>query len=315
MILIDGSPFSWLGDGGERFDLLGALDDATGQILSLAFRPHEDLHGYALVLRDTFATHGLPERVYGDRTSVFERNDPHWTTEEQLQGRQDPTPLRQALEELDITYIAALSPQAKGRIERLWQTLQDRLVVELRLRRIPTREEASAFLPDFIADFNRRFALPPRESSPAWRRPPRELDLVLSCRYHRTVANDNTVRLEERTVHVPPGPGKRSYAQCRVELRELLDGRLLVLHHDQRIAEQAPPPGFPGLKPRHRRKERSSPNPDALRAPRINDRPPPPPKTPPASAAKPNPTRPQRPGPDHPWRRFRYPNPAPQTAR
>lgn len=312
MMLVDGSPFSWLKDGGEVFDLVGAMDDATGQILSLTFRPHEDLHGYGLVLRETFTTQGLPERVYGDRTSVFERNDAHWTIEEQLQGRQHPTHLRQALEELDITYIAALSPQAKGRIERLWQTLQDRLVVELRLRAIPTRDQAGAFLPEFIADFNRRYAVPARETRSAWRRAPRELDLILSCRYPRTVANDNTVSLEERLVHVPPGPGRRSYAQCRVELRELLDGRLLVLHHGQCIAEQRPPSDFLALKPRRRHPSRLAPKTDAHRSPRINDRPPPRPGTQAATAAKPKSTRPQRPGSDHPWR-LRYSNTPPST--
>src|SRR3990172_2558130 len=278
MVLVDGSPFAWLGDGGERFDLLGALDDATGQILSLAFRPHEDLHGYALVLRETFTAHGLPERIYGDRSGVFERHDAHWTIEEELQGRQHPTQLRQAVEDLGISYIAALSPQAKGRIERLWQTLQDRLVVELRLHRIPSREEAGAFLPEFVADFNRRFALPAREAQTAWRRPPRELDRILGCRYTRTAAHDNTVRLEERTVHVPPGPGRRSYAQCRVELRELLDGRLLVLYHDQIIARQAPPADWHALKPRSRHRDRLPRKTNPHTSPRINDRPPPPPR-------------------------------------
>jgi transposase len=315
MILVDGSPFAWLGHGTERFDLLGAMDDATGQILSLAFRPHEDLHGYALILHETFTTHGLPERIYGDRSGVFERHDTHWTIDEELQGRRQPTQLRQVIEDLDVEYIAALSPQAKGRIERLWQTLQDRLVVELRLRRIPSREEAAAFLPEFIADFNHRFALPARESHAAWRRPPRELDRILCCRYTRTVANDNTARLEERTVHVPPGPARRSYAQCRVELRELLDGRLLVLYHEQIIARQAPPHDWHGLKPRARHNRRRAPRTDAHTTPRTNDRPPPPPRRTPTQAPKGTSTRPGRPDPDHPWRHTRYSTNAPPTVR
>jgi hypothetical protein len=309
MILVDGSPFSWLQDGRDRIDLVGALDDATGQILSLVFRPHEDLHGYGLVLRHTFTAYGLPERVYGDRTSVFERNDKNWTVEEQLQGRQQPTPLRRALEELSITYIPALSPQAKGRIERLWQTLQDRLVVELRLRKIHTLQRASAFLPEFMTDYNRRFAIPPRDTESAWRRPPRQLDRILSCRYQRTVANDNTVRLVERLVHVPPGPAKRSYALCRVELRELLDGRLLVFHQGLLIASQARPTGFKALKPRTRN---STLRQDILTAPKTNDREPVHAGTRAHAAGKPKSAQPSRPARNHPWRQYPHLNPTPE---
>src|SRR5207245_8305550 len=131
------------------------------------------------------------------------------------------------------------SPQAKGRVERLWQTLQDRLVSELRLRHIATLEAANAFLPAFLADHNRRFARPPARPQPAWRRPPRDLALQLACRYHRRVAHDNTVRLALRCVQLPPGPGRRSWTGQQVELRELLDGRLVVLH-DGRVLTSAP---------------------------------------------------------------------------
>lgn len=311
MILVDGSPFRWFRDD-EQVDLVGALDDATGNILSLVFRPHEDLHGYGLVLRETFTTFGLPECVYGDRTSVFERNDKNWTVEEELQGRQEPTPMRRALEELGITYIPALSPQAKGRIERLWQTLQDRLVVELRLRKIDTLPGATAFLPEFIANYNPHFAVAPRDRESAWRRPPRELDLVLTCRYHRIVANDNTVRLEERLVHVLPGPGKRSYARCRVELRELLDGRLLVFHQGRIIAAQPAPAGFKALKPRARR---SGPRGDLLTAPRTNDRHPAHTQTGVPKAVKAKSAHPWRPGRNHPWRQYPHPKPVPEPVR
>jgi hypothetical protein len=146
------------------------------------------------------------------------------------------------LADLGIGYIRARSPQAKGRIERLWGTLQDRLTAELRLHGITTREAANAFLPLFIADYNRRFARAPADPTPAWRRPPRDLPLLLSCRYTRTVAQDNTVRLGPRWLQLPPGPGGRSYAGRRVELRECLDGRLVALHAGRVLATQ-PSPG------------------------------------------------------------------------
>src|SRR5204862_362577 len=116
------------------------------------------------------------------------------------------------LHALAIGFIPAGSPQAKGRIERLWQTLQDRLVSELRLHGIATPEAANAFLPAFRADHNRRFARPPARPRPAWRPPPRELPLLLGCRYARRVAADNTVRLGLRGLQLPPGPRRRSWA-------------------------------------------------------------------------------------------------------
>ena len=111
-----------------------------------------------------------------------------------------------------IGYIGAHSPQAKGRIERLWETLQDRLVAELRLRRIQTVDAAEAYLPTYLVDHNRRFAQPPAAPAAAWRRPPRDLADRLSCRYTRRVDHDNTVRLGSRLVQIPRGPHGRSYA-------------------------------------------------------------------------------------------------------
>jgi transposase len=242
LVLLDGSPAAWLEERGPTMTLHGALDDASGEVLALHFRPTEDLHGYAVVLETVFTTRGLPVACYGDGTTILVRSDPHWSLEEELRGVQDPTHLGRVLVELGIGYIRARSPQAKGRIERLWRTLQDRLIAELRLRGITTPAAANTFLPLFIADYNRRFARPPADPTPAWRRPPRDLALVLSCRYTRTVAHDNTVRLGPRWLQLPPGPGGRSYAGRRIEVRECLDGRLVALNDDRVLAAQ-PSPG------------------------------------------------------------------------
>ena len=155
LVLVDGSQFDWLGTGTPRF-LLGAIDDATSTLLALHFRPAEDLHGYLTLLGQLGARHGLPVTLYGDRLGVFVRNDAHWSLEEELQGAQHPTHFGQVLQDLSIGYIAAHSPQAKGRVERLWETLQDRLVAELRLHGIQTVAAAEAFLPTYLADHNRR---------------------------------------------------------------------------------------------------------------------------------------------------------------
>jgi transposase len=235
LVLVDGSPFDWLGTGTPML-LLGAIDDATSTVLALHFRPAEDLHGYLTLLGQLAARHGLPVTLYGDRLGVFVRNDTHWTLEEELQGAQHPTQFGQILRDLGIGYIAAHSPQAKGRIERLWETLQDRLVAELRLHGITTVAAAEAYLLTYLADHNRRFTQPPVELVAAWRRPPRDLAERLSCRYTRRVARDNTVRLGPRLIQIPRGPHGRSYAGCRVELRECLDGRLLVDYQGTRLA-------------------------------------------------------------------------------
>src|SRR5919197_5777806 len=121
LILLDGSECDWLGTG-TCPSLLGAIDDATGSIGALTFRPEEDLHGYLRLLQQLATRHGLPINLYGDRLGVFVRNDAHWSLEEQLQGAQHPTQFGQILRDLGVGYIAAGSPQAKGRIERLWGT-------------------------------------------------------------------------------------------------------------------------------------------------------------------------------------------------
>jgi len=242
LLQLDGSPFAWLEGRGPRMTLLGAIDDATSEVVALHFRPTEDLHGYATLLHQVFTTHGVPVALYGDGVNILVRTDRHWTMAEQLAGTQAPTHLGRVLQELGIGYVQARSPQGKGRIERLWATLQDRLVSELRLRGIATRAAANAFLPEFLADFNRRFARPPAQPQAVWRRPPRDLALVLSCRYTRTVARDNTLCLGPRVVQIPRGAHGRSYAGRRVEVRELLDGRLVVLA-DRQLLARLPSPG------------------------------------------------------------------------
>jgi transposase len=287
LVQIDGSPFAWLEDRGPQLMLLGAIDDATSEILALHFRPTEDLHGYLTLFRQLFTEHGLPLAVYGDRLNILVRNDPHWSLEEQLAGRQYPTHCGRMLQDLGVGYIAAHSPQAKGRIERLWATLQDRLVSELRLRRIASTAAAEAYLPEFITAFNRRFGTAPAASEAAWRRPPRDLAVFLGCRYRRVVARDNTAQLGPRWVQLP---GRRSYAGVPVEIRELLDGRLVVLRANVLLAA-APSPGVGFiLKPRR------SPSADR-RPPRATRRPPPqrrPRLTPKTHTGR-------HPLPSHPW--------------
>jgi len=300
LVQLDASPFAWLEDRGPALTLHGAIDDATGTGLALVFRPTEDLHGYATLLQQLCTTYGRPLALYGDRFGVFVRNDAHWTLEEQLRGTQDPTHFGRILQELGIGFIAAHSPQAKGRIERFWQTLQDRLVSELRLRGISTMEAANAFLPAFLADLTPRFARAPADPTAAWRPAPRDLAAVLSCRYTRTVAHDNTVRLGPRWVQLPR---RRAYTGRHVELRECLDGRLLVFTDGQCLATQPAPDADFVLRPR---RGPSSDRRQRLRASQSRvaegGRYPPTPRKPPLSSRTPAPVAARKPSPAHPWR-------------
>lgn len=301
MVLIDGSPFRWLGAAQPECCLVGTVDDATGHILALELRAEEDLHGYTTVLQDQLLHHGVCWVLYGDHTSIAVRNDDCWTVEEELAGRQLPPQFGRMLEELGIRYIAAGSPEAKGRIERLWRTLQDRLAAELALHGITTREAARAYLPHFIAAYNRRFGRAPRNATAAWRRAPRELDRILACRYPRVVNRDDTVAFFGERIQLPAGPHGRSHHRARVEVRELLDGRRFVLL-EGRVLVTCPAPAGPfTLMPRDGARARLHNGP---RVPRPSDaqllaRAPTPP---PAPAPPPNRPRP-RPRSDHPWNR------------
>ena len=175
-----------------------------------------------------------------DRHGIFRRNDDHWTVQEQLAGEQTPTQVTQALLALGVKPIFALSPQAKGRVERLFNTLQDRLVQELRLARITSPDQATLFVNgSFRTDFNARFAKPARETQAAWRSLPEEVDVerICSFRYEATVGNDNAVRLSGTILDIPAGPRRRGYARARVEIRQLLDGRWRVYCKNELLLE------------------------------------------------------------------------------
>ena len=240
MILWDGSRHDWLEGRGPLLCLIGAIDDATSDMLPGAhFVEQECAEGYLRVLQTIAQEKGLPWSAYMDRHGSLKRNDNFWTLEEELRGKQDPTQVLRALELLGIEVIYALSPQAKGRIERLWGTAQDRLASELRLANAKTVEEANAVLVRYTSDHNRRFAVPPLDSESAWRPVRKGLDLERTCsfRYEATVSNDNAVRLAGAPViDIAPGRTGRSFAKARVEVRQLLDGSWRVYLGDMIIA-------------------------------------------------------------------------------
>ena len=238
MALADASRDDWLEGRGPRLTLLGYQDDATGTMLAGRFQlEHEDTVGYLRQLRSMVESWGIPLSLYRDQHGTFQRNDPHWTLEEQLAGRQSPTQLGRVLEELGIQSIRALSPQAKGRIERLWKTFQDRLKSELRQAGASHLEQANRVLERFIPDYNQRFGMPARESANDFRPLSKKLnwDRLFSLKYERVVGKDHVIAFGARSIQLPAKAGQWGYAGARVELSHQLNGELVIWQGDQRI--------------------------------------------------------------------------------
>lgn len=253
---LDGSPFAWFGPTQPACSLLGAIDDATGAVLAGTFRAQEDAAGYLRLLHTLGRTVGLPAAVYTDGHGIFVRHDAHWTLAEELRGVQDPTQVGRALQTLGIHHIVADSPQAKGRIERLWNTFQDRLVVELALAGITTPAAGDVFLATtFLPAFTAQFGVPPAVAASAYQPVPRTVDLDRTCAFHytRQVALDNTVRVEDVVLQLGPGPHRRSYARAQADVVQCLDGSWRVYVGDRLLTTTPAPPDPGQLRARKRR--------------------------------------------------------------
>jgi transposase len=241
MMLWDGSPHCWFGPDLPACCLMAGMDDATGQILGLYFCEHECSHAYLTLLRQVVKRWGVPCSVYQDKHGSLKRNDDWWSLEEELAGEQEPTQVGMALRDLGIESIFANSPQAKGRVEKLFETLQDRLVAQMDLLGIKDIDAANAYLKDvFIDEFNKQFAVKAPEEH-RWRRLHSSVDLdkICSFRYSAKVANDNAVRFCGMVFDIEPGPCGRSYAGIQADLRQMLDGSWRIYNGDELIAEAA----------------------------------------------------------------------------
>ena len=217
--------------------MLIAVDDATGTVVDALLCEKEDARSYFLLIRGLLQRCGIPVALYTDRHGVFRH-----TPGSGLPGM--PTQFSRAMEELGIQMIFALSPQAKGRVERAAGTFQDRLVTELRVSGAGSIGEANSVLEQFLPRFNRRFRVPPQHPEPAFRPLDPELCLeqTLCFKHRRKVAKDNTVRFQLHTLQLLPGRERPSYAGAAVEVLEGLDGRLSVRHEGRIIATQEAPP-------------------------------------------------------------------------
>ena len=295
LLQIDASRDDWLEGRGPYLSLVGAIDDATGKVPCALFRAEEDAQGYTLLLWHIVENEGIPEVLYHDGHGIFvrSRKEPE-TLEEQLAGRRKPTQFGRMMDELSIISITSLSPQARGRIERLWGTFQDRLKSELRIAGARTKEEANRVLWHFLARFNERFAVAAREPGLAYRPVPDGFnpDEVFCFKYERTVGKDNVVRFGGHRLQIMPTNGRLSYVKAHVEVQERMDGSLAVYYKGQCLLTRLAPPEAPVL--RTGSTARFIPGTSDFRefAHCVA-----------ARTAKPKIARPYKPAQDHPWRR------------
>jgi transposase len=295
LVQIDGSPHRWFGSKGPEGTLLAAIDDATGKVLGAVFRQHEDAQGYFLLIRMIVEKYGCPLAVYRDRHGIFQRGkNRNRTIAEELEDQPNYTQFGRLLKELGIESIPSHSPQAKGRIERLFGTFQDRLVNELRLAGIGELRPANAMLSGFLPRYNRRFAVPPQQNGAMYRQPPPGIDLntMFAFKYLRTVGMDNTLRFRQHRIQIEPDRHRISYARARVEVHERMDGSLAVYYRGRCLATTDAPAEAPVLRVQHAHRPSSSAS-DPMTADR------------PTRVHAKKPAHRWKPPQDHPWRRLR----------
>jgi len=234
MLHQDGSKHRWLPGLEEALDLIVTLDDATGAIYSAFLVEEEGTMSSFQGLGEVFAAHGLPCSLYTDRGG-------HYFHTPEAGAKVDKTKLTQvgrALAQLSIVHIAAYSPQARGRSERAFGTLQDRLPKELALAGIATVAAANRFLAEtFIPDYNARFAVAPEQPGAAFLAvTPEQWQDVLCVHEERTVGNDNTVHFNGLILQIPPSPLRPHYVKAKVRVHHYPDGTYAIFHGPRPIA-------------------------------------------------------------------------------
>jgi transposase len=233
LVQIDGSPHDWFEGRGARCTLIVFVDDATSRLIALHFAPAECAAAYLSAVRDQVLTHGRPLAFYSDRHGVFRVN-----AKDAASG-DGKTEFGRVVERLGIGLINALTPQAKGRVERANQTLQDRLIKEMRLSNIDSIEAARAFLPGFILKYNEKFGVPPRDGTPAhrpWTKTVDELDEMLARHEERVLTKALTFSSGGKKYCVKTaGPGT-ALRGARVTLHHFADGRLRAYYKERPLA-------------------------------------------------------------------------------
>jgi transposase len=237
MLHQDGSRHEWL-NGDPALDLIVTLDDATGEIYSAFLVAEEGTHSTLRALHEVITRHGLPCSLYTDRGS-------HYFVTPKAGEKPDPrarTQVGRALAQLGIEHIPAFSPEARGRSERAFRTLQDRLPKELAVAGITTIAAADSYLHEvFVPAYNARFAVAPEQPGSAFVAiGDLDLDQILCIEEPRQVGNDNTVLWRRRRLQIPASPLRPHFVRARVKVRQHLDGTMSIFHGPRCIARYGP---------------------------------------------------------------------------
>ena len=228
LIQMDGSQHDWLEGRGPSFTLLLAVDDATGTVPYAIFREQEGTIGYFQLIEGIIRRRGVPLALYTDRHAVFKHTKPCFLPRTSNKTDTRQTQFSRAMKQLSITMILARTPQGKGRVERMMETFQDRLVSELRLAGTTDIDGANQLLQEYLPKFNIRFGVTPSQLECAYRPLGHNLNLktILCFHYVRKVLRDNTVRFGWRTLQLLPDSANNSYAGKSVIVREYPNGDL-----------------------------------------------------------------------------------------
>lgn len=230
LVQIDGSEHAWFEDRGPNCTLLVFIDDATGKLMELWFVESESFFAYGKASRHYFERYGKPVAFYSDKHGVFHVNMP-----QTLGSGSGITQFGRAMQELEVQIICANSPQAKGRVERVNQTLQDRLVKELRLRGISTIQAGNTYAPEFCEDFNRRFAVSPRSNHDAHRPllKTENLDLILSRQKTTSLSKNLTVQYQKVIYQIQSPRPDFALRHAQVSICENAKGEITILYKNK----------------------------------------------------------------------------------
>jgi len=238
MMHMDGSPHDWFGDGTE-YDMVTLSDDANNELYDIALVNEEDSHTCMEMIRNVVEKKGIFCSLYTDRASHF------FLTKKAGEdvSKDSLTQIGRALQEIGSQHIPSYSPQARGRSERLNQTLQGRIPQELRMRGIKTREEANKYLKqEYLKEHNKRFAVKSEKTGSAFIPVPKTVDIdkIFCFKHDRTVNNDNTISFNNRILQIGPSEMRISFAKCRVMVYEHLDGSITIGYGPHMIGYYSP---------------------------------------------------------------------------
>jgi len=270
LVQVDGSPHPWFEERGEECNLLVFIDDATGKLMELYFTPGETTFSYFAATQRYLTRYGKPVAFYSDKNSIFRVN-----IKNALSGS-GMTQFGRAMKELDIEIICANTPQAKGRVERVMQVLQDRLVKEMRLRDISDIETANEYTAEFITDYNDRFAVQPKSSHNAHRtlEPKEDLERVFTLQEQRSLSKNLTLQHKNIVYQIQTSRPSYAMRKAQVTVCENNQGKIEILYKGQ-------PLDFTIFQKQQRQAEVVS-----------------------SKAIDYKLKKPHQPGKDHPWRRY-----------